>query len=58
MKKYTVIQWATGVVGAASLRGIIRNPILELVGVKVYSDEKEGREAGAQAAGEPAQGST
>ena len=46
MKSYKVIQWATGVVGSASLRGIIRHPRLELVGVKVYSDEKEGLDAG------------
>ena len=42
MKKYKVIQWATGVAGTASLKGIIRHPKLELVGVKVYSDEKAG----------------
>lgn len=46
MKKYRVIQWATGVVGSASLKGIIRHPKLELVGVKVYSDDKEGLDAG------------
>lgn len=43
--KYKVIQWATGVVGSASLRGIIRHPKLELVGVKVYGD-KQGLDAG------------
>ena len=42
MKRYKVIQWATGVVGSAALRGIIRHPQLQLVGVKVYSDEKAG----------------
>jgi len=46
MQTYRVIQWATGVVGTASLKGVIRNPALELVGVKVYSDEKVGRDAG------------
>lgn len=46
MQEYRVIQWATGVVGSASLRGIIRNPKLKLVGVKVYSDEKDGLDAG------------
>lgn len=45
MKTYKVIQWATGVVGTASLKGIIRHPRLELVGVKVYSDEKAGKDA-------------
>jgi len=33
-------------VGSAAIRGIIRHPQLELVGVKVYSDEKEGIDAG------------
>ncbi len=46
MKTYKVIQWATGVAGKAALKGIIRHPRLELVGVKVYSDEKEGKDAG------------
>ncbi len=46
MKKYKVIQWATGVVGSAALKGVIRHPKLELVGVKVYSDEKAGLDAG------------
>ena len=43
---YRVIQWATGVVGSAALRGILRHPKLELAGVKVYSDAKEGLDAG------------
>ena len=46
MKKYRVIQWATGAVGSAALREIIRHPKLELVGVKVYYDHKDGRDAG------------
>jgi hypothetical protein len=46
VKKYKVIQWATGVVGSAALRSIVRHPKLELVGVKVYSDGKKGRDAG------------
>ena len=45
-KTYRVIQWATGVVGSAALKGIIRHPKLELVGVKVYSDDKQGLDAG------------
>ena len=45
MKKYRVIQWATGVVGSAALRGILRHPKLELAGVKVYSEAKEGLDA-------------
>jgi 4-hydroxy-tetrahydrodipicolinate reductase len=45
-KTYKVVQWATGVVGTSALRGIARHPMLELVGVKVYSEEKEGLDAG------------
>lgn len=44
--RYKVIQWATGVVGSTALRGILRHPRLELVGVKVYNDDKAGRDAG------------
>jgi hypothetical protein len=46
VQTYRVIQWATGVVGTAALKGIIRHPQLELVGVKVYSEEKEGLDVG------------
>ena len=46
MKKYRVIEWATGVVGSAALKRIIEHPQLELAGVKVYSEEKNGRDAG------------
>ena len=46
MKRYKVIQWATGAVGSAALKEIIRHPKLDLVGVKVYSDEKDGLDAG------------
>lgn len=43
---YRVIQWGTGQVGTYALAGIIDDPRLDLVGVKVYSEEKEGRDAG------------
>ena len=45
-KQYKVIQWATGVVGSSALRSVVRHPKLELVGLKVYNDEKVGRDAG------------
>jgi len=45
-RRYKVVQWATGVVGSAALRGILRHPRLDLAGVKVYSDQKDGRDAG------------
>ena len=31
MKTYTVIQWATGVVGTSCLKGVVRHPKLELL---------------------------
>jgi hypothetical protein len=45
-KTYRVIQWATGTVGAVSLRHIIENPAYELAGVLVYNPEKAGKDAG------------
>jgi 4-hydroxy-tetrahydrodipicolinate reductase len=41
-----VIQWATGNTGQRALREVIRDPALKLVGVVVYSDEKDGVDAG------------
>lgn len=41
-----VAQWATGTVGAFAMRAVINHPGMELVGVKVYSTDKEGRDAG------------
>lgn len=41
-----MIQWATGNVGIEALRAIIDSPRLELVGLRVYSPEKIGRDAG------------
>src|SRR5476649_2010646 len=43
---YRVIQWATGNVGTHALRAIIERNDLELVGLKVYSDDKVGVDAG------------
>lgn len=43
---YRVIQWATGSVGTWSLREILGNPDLELVGLRVYAADKVGRDAG------------
>lgn len=45
-ERYRVVQWATGKVGSRSLRGIISHPMLELVGLYVHSESKEGRDAG------------
>lgn len=50
-----VVQWATGNVGSRSLRQVLRDPTLELVGVYVTSADKDGQDAGILA-GEPAAG--
>lgn len=39
-------QWATGRIGQSSLRELIRSPQMELVGVYVHSESKDGRDAG------------
>ena len=41
-----VVQWTTGAVGREALRGIIDHPDLELAGVKAYSADKAGVDAG------------
>jgi len=41
-----VVQWASGYVGKFSLTALIEDPDLEVVGVRVYSDEKHGKDAG------------
>jgi 2,4-diaminopentanoate dehydrogenase len=48
-----VVQWATGNIGLRSLRAVIEHPELELVGLYVYSDTKEGRDAGELCGTEP-----
>lgn len=42
----SVVQWSTGNVGRAALRGILAHPELSLAGVWVSSEEKAGRDAG------------
>ncbi|WP_137144133.1 hypothetical protein [Mycolicibacterium sp. CR10] len=46
MDKLRVIQWTTGKVGRLSLRGVLDDPRLELVGVYAYSEDKAGTDAG------------
>ena len=41
-----VVQWATGSIGRVCLRHVIDDQKLELVGVKVHSPDKVGRDAG------------
>lgn len=43
---YKVIQWSTGYTGTFALKYILNNPGLKLVGVKCFSDKKEGMDAG------------
>jgi len=42
-----VVQWTTGVVGKAAVRGIVRNPVLQLVGCYTQTKEKVGKDVGA-----------
>ncbi|HLS75316.1 MAG TPA: dihydrodipicolinate reductase [Nocardia sp.] len=42
-----VIQWATGGVGRAAVEGVLDHPRLELAGVWVHSEDKNGVDAGA-----------
>jgi 4-hydroxy-tetrahydrodipicolinate reductase len=46
-KRYSVVQWCTGNVGARALRRVIEHPDLDLVGVYVHSTNKVGTDAGA-----------
>lgn len=43
---HRVIGWATGSIGRVALRHVIDSPELELVGLKVHSEAKAGRDAG------------
>ncbi|HTY19798.1 MAG TPA: hypothetical protein VMH82_18915 [Myxococcota bacterium] len=44
-RRLRVIQWSTGNVGRRALRGILRHPDLELVGVHAHSPAKVGKDA-------------
>ncbi len=43
---YRVVQWTTGNVGKSSVRAIVANPSLDLVGCYAWSPEKVGRDVG------------
>ncbi len=43
---YRVVQWTTGNVGKRTVRAIVANPELELVGCYAWSPDKAGRDAG------------
>ncbi|CQD16693.1 dihydrodipicolinate reductase [Mycobacterium lentiflavum] len=53
MTAQRVVVWATGGIGSIAIRAIDRRPNLELVGVWVHSPEKDGKDAGELANGEP-----
>lgn len=46
LRRYRVVQWATGNVGSRALRRAIEHTQLDLVGVYVYGAAKVGRDAG------------
>ncbi|MGE2833924.1 dihydrodipicolinate reductase [Mycobacterium sp. SMC-4] len=48
-----VVQWATGGVGVAAIRGVLEHPELELVGCWVHSPSKAGCDAGELAGLDP-----
>lgn len=48
-----VIQWATGGVGVAAIKGVLEHPDLELVGCRVYSEAKHGKDVGELIGTEP-----
>ena len=43
---YRVVQWATGAIGKTCLRAVLDRPDLSLVGLYVYSERKQGQDAG------------
>ena len=43
---YKIIQWTTGYTGAYALKYILRNPALKLVGLKCFTENKAGKDAG------------
>lgn len=48
-----VVVWSTGGIGSIAIRAITQRPNLDLVGVWVHSPDKDGRDAGELANGEP-----
>lgn len=48
-----VVQWATGSVGVAAIRGVLEHPELELAGCWVHSEAKAGKDVGEIIGSEP-----
>jgi 2,4-diaminopentanoate dehydrogenase len=53
MSAQRVVVWATGGIGSIAIHAIQRRPNLDLVGVWVHSPDKDGKDAGELANGEP-----
>jgi hypothetical protein len=51
--RYRAIQWATGAMGKATLRGMLDHPAVDVVGVYVYGKDKVGLDAGSLARRDP-----
>lgn len=52
-KAYKVVVWATGRVGRLAIRAVADRPNLDLVGVWVHSESKDGKDAGTLAGIDP-----
>jgi 2,4-diaminopentanoate dehydrogenase len=52
-QKYNVVVWATGRVGKLAIRAVADRPNLDLVGVWVHSESKDGQDAGILADTDP-----
>ncbi|WP_369188253.1 dihydrodipicolinate reductase [Streptomyces sp. R08] len=53
MQRYRVVQWATGNIGARTMRAVLEHPRLTLAGVYVHSPAKTGLDAGELSGGGP-----
>lgn len=45
-KRLKVVQWAAGTVGRGAMRAVLNHPAMDLVGLKVFSREKVGKDIG------------
>ena len=51
--QHRVVVWSTGGIGSIAIRAIDERPNLDLVGVWVHSPDKDGKDAGELANGDP-----
>src|SRR5882757_5992995 len=45
-KVYRVVQWSAGRMGKKAIRAVVDHPNLQLVGLHVHSEDKQGKDAG------------